>query len=97
MGIKAFLFIIYSVSLYMFIWSLFGYYINIFFFLILALFFTSGGGRLGNQILNLIHLIALKQEHNIEVIKINDVFLEARKGFLMYKVSKKIINWKIYY
>ncbi len=29
MGIKAFLFIIYSVSLYMFIWSLFGYYINI--------------------------------------------------------------------
>ena len=63
----------------------------------MALFFTSGGGRLGNQILNLIHLIALKQEHNIEVIKINDVFLKARKGFLMYKVSEEIINWKIYY
>ena len=29
MGIKAFLFIIYSVTLYMFIWSTFGYFLNI--------------------------------------------------------------------
>ena len=62
----------------------------------MALFYTSGGGRLGNQILNLIHLLALQKEYKIEIIKINDLFLESRSGSLSYKLSDKITSWKIY-
>ena len=62
----------------------------------MALFYTSGGGRLGNQILNLIHLLALQKEYKIEIIKINDLFLESRSGGLFYSLSGKITSWKIY-
>ena len=61
----------------------------------MALIFTSGGGRLGNQILNLIHLMALSFEYNIEVIKINDTFLTSKDKLFMFKVEKDIINWHI--
>lgn len=61
----------------------------------MALFHTSGGGRLGNQILNLIHLLALKNEYKIEIIKINDLFLESRSGSLFYPLSEEIISWQI--
>ena len=61
----------------------------------MALFHTSGGGRLGNQLLNLIHLLALKNEYKIEIIKINDLFLESRSGSLFYPLREEIISWKI--
>ena len=34
----------------------------------MALIFSSGGGRLGNQVLNLIHLMALTFEYDIDVL-----------------------------
>ena len=59
----------------------------------MALFFSSGGGRLGNQILNLIHLIAISLEYKIEIIKINDPFLIADDGSIMFKVHEKPPTW----
>ncbi len=61
----------------------------------MSLIFSSGGGRLGNQILNLIHLTALSLEYNIDVLKINDPFLISLDGSLMYKLEKNNINWEI--
>ena len=61
----------------------------------MTLIFLSGGGRLGNQILNLIHLLALSYEFNVEIIKINDSFLISKDGSLMFKFEEDKINWKI--
>ena len=61
----------------------------------MALFFSSGGGRLGNQILNLIHLIAISIEYEIDVIKINDSYLVSNNGSLMFKVNEKGSTWSI--
>jgi len=61
----------------------------------LALFFSSGGGRLGNQILNLIHLIAISLEYGIEVMKINDPFLIANDGSLMFKINETKSTWSL--
>ncbi len=55
----------------------------------MALIFSSGGGRLGNQILNLIHLMALVFEHNISAYKISDNSLIAVDGNIIFKVKKK--------
>jgi hypothetical protein len=61
----------------------------------LALIFSSGGGRLGNQILNLIHLMALVFEHNISVYKICDNCLISVDGNIIFKLNEKEINWRI--
>ena len=61
----------------------------------MALFFSSGGGRFGNQILNLIHLMALACEYNIEVFKLRDPFFEAKNGSFFYKLDKFNNKWKI--
>lgn len=61
----------------------------------MALFFSSGGGRLGNQILNLIHLIAISLEHDIDIFKINDPFLIANDGSLMFKVNDNKSTWSV--
>tara|TARA_B100000161_G_scaffold261241_1_gene229288 strand:- start:587 stop:1522 length:936 start_codon:yes stop_codon:yes gene_type:complete len=61
----------------------------------LALFFSSGGGRLGNQILNLIHLIAISLEYDIDVIKINDPYLIANDGSLMFKINENKSTWSL--
>ena len=61
----------------------------------MALFFSSGGGRLGNQILNLIHLIAISLEYDIDVIKINDPFLISNNGSRMFKVNENKSSWSL--
>ncbi len=61
----------------------------------MALFFSSGGGRLGNQILNLIHLIAISLENDIDVRKINDLFLISKDRSLMFKVNENKTKWTI--
>ena len=61
----------------------------------MALIFSSGGGRLGNQILNLIHLIALSEEYNIKILKVNDSFLTSKDKAFMYSIDVKKVNWEI--
>ena len=61
----------------------------------MALFFSSGGGRLGNQILNLIHLIAIALENDLDVLKINDPFLIANKRSLMFNVNDNNSTWSL--
>ncbi len=61
----------------------------------MALIFSSGGGRLGNQILNLIHLIALSIEYNIDIFKLNDPFLTSKNKSFLFKVERNNINWHI--
>jgi len=61
----------------------------------LTLYFSSGGGRIGNQILNLIHLIALSIEYDLKVIKLNDLFIVANDGSLMFDVNSDKVSWEI--
>ena len=61
----------------------------------MALIFSSGGGRLGNQLLNLIHLNSFLFEYDIEIYKINDFFITAKESPYIYKLEKNTINWKI--
>jgi len=61
----------------------------------LALIFSSGGGRLGNQLLNIIHLSAFAFEYGIEIYKINDLYIKSKKKNFLYKLEKNKINWEI--
>ncbi len=61
----------------------------------MSLFFTSGGGRLGNQLLNIIHLMALSYEHNIRVFKLNDLYISSDRGKTFFEVNAYKGNWKI--
>ncbi len=61
----------------------------------MKLIFSCGGGRLGNQLLNLIHLCAISYEYDIDVYKINDLFLTSLDGSLVFKIDKNIVKWKI--
>ena len=61
----------------------------------MALIFSSGGGRLGNQILNLIHLHAFAVEFGIEIYKINDMYIKSKNKKVFYKLEKNKINWEI--
>lgn len=60
----------------------------------MALFFTCGGGRLGNQLLNLIHLTALYYEYNLKIIKLVDLFITSRQRSFTFKIDKNN-NWKL--
>ena len=62
----------------------------------MTLIFSSGGGRLGNQLLNVIHLCAISYEYDIDVYKINDLFLTSKDGRLLFMIDKNIVNWKIF-
>ena len=55
----------------------------------MALIFSSGGGRLGNQILNLIHLMAIVFEYNIESLQNIDNSLISNDGNIIFKVNKR--------
>lgn len=61
----------------------------------MSLIFSSGGGRLGNQLLNLIHLSAISFEHNINVYKISDLFICGKNKSLIYKIEKNNVKWEI--
>ena len=61
----------------------------------MTLLFSSGGGRLGNQILNLIHLTAFAYEYKISIFKVNDFFIESKECSLIYKIQRNKTNWKI--
>lgn len=61
----------------------------------MALFFSCGGGRLGNQLLNLIHLNAFAYEYNLDVYKINDSFITAKEKSLFFKIEINKNNWVI--
>ena len=60
----------------------------------MSLLFSSGGGRLGNQILNIIHLIALSNEYKIKIEKINDSFIESNTGNFKFPIGNEV-NWQI--
>ena len=61
----------------------------------MTLLFSSGGGRLGNQLLNMIHLIAISLEYNIQIEKLNDLYLRSKNKSFKYKVIDKISSWEI--
>jgi len=61
----------------------------------LALIFSSGGGRLGNQLLNLIHLQALLFEYDVDIFKVNDFSVIGKEKSFIYKLEKNKINWRI--
>ena len=61
----------------------------------MSLIFSSGGGRLGNQLLNLIHLSAISYEYDIEIYKISDLFIFGKNKSLIYKIERNFLNWKI--
>ena len=61
----------------------------------MALIFSSGGGRLGNQLLNIIHLSAFAFEYGIEIYKINDLYIKSKNNNFIYKLEKNKINWEI--
>ena len=61
----------------------------------MSLIFSSGGGRLGNQLLNLIHLSAISYEYNFNVYKISDLFIAGKNSSLIFKIDKNKVNWEI--
>ena len=61
----------------------------------MSLIFSSGGGRLGNQLLNLMHLSAISFEYNINVYKISDLFICGKNKSLLFKIQKNNVNWQI--
>ena len=61
----------------------------------MALIFSSGGGRLGNQLLNLIHLQAFLFEYDVDIFKVNDCFIISKEKSFIYKLDKNRINWRI--
>ena len=61
----------------------------------MSLIFSSGGGRLGNQLLNLMHLSAISFEHNINVYKISDLFIFGKNNSLIYKIERNNVKWEI--
>ena len=61
----------------------------------MALLFSSGGGRLGNQLLNYIHLKAISLGHELNVEKINDSFLRSIGISLKFKLENNLVNWEI--
>tara|TARA_Y100000739_G_C20595060_1_gene459914 strand:- start:1216 stop:2160 length:945 start_codon:yes stop_codon:yes gene_type:complete len=61
----------------------------------LALIFSSGGGRLGNQLLNIYHLMAISYEYQIKVFKINDSYISSRRKYIMFSIEKNNNNWKL--
>ena len=61
----------------------------------MSLIFSSGGGRLGNQLLNLIHLSAISYEYSIDVYKVSDLFIYGKKKSLLYKIEKNNVNWEL--
>ena len=63
----------------------------------MSLIFSSGGGRLGNQLLNLIHLTALSYEYKIEVYKISDLFIKNKNKSLFFKIERNFVNWELVY
>ena len=61
----------------------------------MALLFSSGGGRLGNQLLNYIHLKAISLGHKLNVEKINDSYLRSKGISLKFKIESNLVNWRI--
>ena len=64
----------------------------------MSLIFASGGGRLGNQLVNIINLIALSIEYDLSIYKIEDNYLKIKKQknkFLpLYNVNS-LDTWEI--
>ncbi len=61
----------------------------------MALIFSSGGGRLGNQLLNIIHLYAISFEYDIDVYKLSDLFIVSKDKSLFFKIEKNNNSWEI--
>ena len=61
----------------------------------MALLFSSGGGRLGNQLLNIMHLLALSLEYDLKVEKLNDSFLSSTSKSLSFSLDINKKTWKI--
>lgn len=63
----------------------------------MAIIFASGGGRIGNQFINIIHLTAYSIEKNINIYKINDNYFLNKNTFtfFFYKVDCKKDRWKL--
>ena len=61
----------------------------------MALLFSSGGGRLGNQLLNFIHLKAISLGHELNIEKINDSYLRSKGISLKFKIESNLVNWEI--
>ena len=65
----------------------------------MSFIFASGGGRLGNQLLNVIHLTAIAIEKNVIIYKINDNYLtnEDHSFFnFFFNISENNSNWTIF-
>lgn len=58
----------------------------------MSLFFLSGGGRYGNQLINFYHLLSISIEHKLKIYKLNDSsFINYNKflPFININISKK--------
>ena len=63
----------------------------------MTIIFASGGGRIGNQFINLIHLTAYSISNNTNIYKLNDNYFINNKAFpyLFFKVDSKKNRWKL--
>lgn len=63
----------------------------------MTIIFASGGGRIGNQFINLIHLTAFSLSNNTNIYKINDNYFINKNSFpyLFFKVDSTKNRWKI--
>tara|TARA_B100001989_G_scaffold142320_1_gene101200 strand:- start:5955 stop:6896 length:942 start_codon:yes stop_codon:yes gene_type:complete len=61
----------------------------------LALLFTSGGGRLGNQLLNIYHLMAISYEYKLKVEKLIDPYCITNEFKLKISFNEGKINLAI--
>lgn len=64
----------------------------------MTIIFASGGGRIGNQFINLIHLTAFSISNNTNIYKINDNYFINKNSFpyLFFKVDSKKNRWQIH-
>ena len=63
----------------------------------MAILFASGGGRIGNQFINLFHLTALSIEYETKIYKINDNYFLNKNYFpyFLFRVDSVKNRWKL--
>ena len=60
----------------------------------MTLFFLSGGGRYGNQLINFYHLLSISIEHKLKIYKLNDSSFISTNNYIPFiniNISKKNI------
>ncbi len=62
----------------------------------MSFIFASGGGRLGNQLINIIHLTAISIEKQIKLYKLNDNYIKStNSNNLFISIEENNSNWEL--